>query len=171
MTTAATTAAASPTLLFQATEPGTGHRFEVHAILGKSPRYEVRIDGEVERTIPATRAWQREQREAIEWAERELGWKSTTGQPNVGEAAAATGPKPVTPRKVGRMTTLYAEILRERGWAEAPERLLELGREHAETWAALGREAFEHELSRLQAERCEQEDEFDTAARAKVTYY
>ncbi|NTU81919.1 MAG: hypothetical protein HGA45_21500 [Chloroflexales bacterium] len=167
-----TAAAVQPTLIFQAEEILTRRRFEVHAITGKNARYEVRIDGTVEHTIVASRAWKREQREAIEWAEHELGWKDVTGQPNIGPLAEIViAPKAISPRRFGQMVTLWAEIAREKGYAETAERLLALGRAHAEIWASLGREAFDREMARLQEERCEQEEGFDIAAREKVTYY
>lgn len=170
MTIAAATV--EPSLIFQSVELGTRRRFEVHAILGKRARYEVRIDGKVELTITATRAWRSEQKQAIQWAQRELGYKGADGQPNVGQAAViATGPKPVSGIKRARMAALWADIARDKGYAELPERLLELGREHAKIWSDLGRASFDNEMARLQAERCEQEEEWDASAQSKVTYY
>jgi hypothetical protein len=103
-------------------------RYEVFSITGRKPRFEIYVGGTLEKSIPATRRWQAEQREAIQWCQQELGWKVDDGKTNRAQVAPrASQPRPVSALRITQMATLYANILADRGRLESPEDLLKVG--------------------------------------------
>jgi hypothetical protein len=147
-------------------------RYEVFSITGRKPRFEIYVGGALEKSIPATRRWQAEQREAIQWCQQELGWKVDAGKANRAQVAPRTSqPRQVSALRIARMAMLYANILADRGRLESPEELLAIGHGYAEYMAGFGSKSFTEEMNRLRTERNEQETRWCTEAKAKVTYY
>lgn len=158
---------ASPTTIYEAT--GNGVHFAVLMFAGQQPRFEVHRDGQLADTIPATRSWRTEQRQAVNAVKQALGLPLDEEKPVV--QVVVRGPQLVSGSRIAAMATLYADVQQEMGWSGTPEALLAEGRAHAERWAALGREPFDHEMQRLRVERCEQEESWEQDEREKEVYY
>ncbi|MBX0329117.1 hypothetical protein K2Z83_15675 [Oscillochloris sp. ZM17-4] len=157
----------TPTTVFEKRVGGKTAQVVMYPAAAKvAAHFAITCDGSAPEIIPATRAWRSEQKAAIERACELLGVPVS-----VFEELKPSAPTGVSGARITKMAALVAQNIRESGSAASPDALLNLGREHAEHWAALGREAFSNEMARLEAEANELCEAWDMAAREKITVY